>query len=59
MCNALVTREQTLCLEEQRPGVLRYGAQLQLLLTAATVPLNPLNYTGSRRTDISQEQRPV
>ena len=26
---------------------------------ACAVPLNPLNYAGSRRTDIQQEQRPV
>jgi hypothetical protein len=55
-----VTRLQTLLLEEARPGGLRRLAALLLPPHAvAAVPLNPLNYTGSRRTDILQEQRPA
>ena len=59
----VLTHEQALILEEPRPGwrPLHWprSAPLLLPLMAFAVPLNPLNYTGSRRTDILQEQRPA
>lgn len=58
-----LTHHQALILEEPRPGWRPLHWQrsppLLLPLMAFAVPLNPLNYTGSRRTDILQEQRPA